>query len=354
MIDPSVDAEGLYRIANNPNVLDAQTLMAIGEHPNSYPELRTWAFSQLQAGGPQVAPPAPPVEKKRRPAKKERIVRARIAKNTAQATPRKRRRQAQGWLIGGLIVVLLAGVGLTLGYLLSQPDPEATNPALVERTEPVNEGELAAGPSTQAPAPATSTKPIRASGEGFDCVTEGKTVECAGTNASGELGLPADVDSGKNTIELDGQVLDLIAGARFACATSGTGVTCWGNNQWRQTAQEPGASPAPAAVENLKGKPVDDLWAGDSHACALSEGEVWCWGSNNVGQAGQGSSGEPVAPTKVGFGEAGQVTEIFGNRFTTCAVREGKEQPWCWGSNLEGVITADNPTDVVGPTPRHP
>ena len=356
MISPSVDAEGLYRIAQTPHVLDDEALMALGEHPNCYPELRSWAFAQLGQlhSGNITPPPPPPVEKPRRSGKAThpRPARTRNAK-PVQRGPRRRNPARRAALISGsLALVVLAGAVTAVSVIRNTSSQDAAPLPTQEAAQQTDPG------STEAPNSAsarpTNTQRLRAAGESFDCAAYGNAVQCSGSNRNGALGLGDDKAPGPSVIEFDGEVTDLVAGVHFACATDGLGVTCWGNNKWRQTGQKDGASVTPAQVAALADKPVQHLWAGESHVCASSNDEVWCWGSNNVGQVGNGESGEPMEPTKVDFGSSAKVTDLYGSRFTTCAVREGHDKPWCWGSNLGGVIDSENDAEVLRPTPRRP
>ncbi|WP_311478540.1 hypothetical protein [uncultured Gulosibacter sp.] len=352
MISPSVDAEGLYRIAQTPHVLDDSALVEIGEHPNCYPELRNWAFAhlgQLRSGN-VAPPPVPPLEKPRRGgrATHPRPARVRPPRKSHRRNPARR----TALISGSLALLVLAGgvtaVTMIRGTSSHDAAPLSTSDAA---QQPDSNGAATPGSSSGHLA---DTQRLRASGESFDCVTYGNSVQCSGSNRNGALGLGDEKAPGPNVIKFDGEVTQLVAGMHFACATDGLGVTCWGNNKWRQTGQKDGASVTPAKIAELADKPVQHLWAGESHACASSNDEVWCWGSNNVGQIGNGAPSDPMAPTRVDFGSMAKVTDLFGSRFTTCAVREGYDKPWCWGSNLGGVIDAENDAEVLRPTPRRP
>jgi alpha-tubulin suppressor-like RCC1 family protein len=107
----------------------------------------------------------------------------------------------------------------------------------------------------------------------------------------------------------------------------------------------------------------DDI--NETHACAVIGGTVWCWGSNTRGQLGHApntlgditsSDGGPSCylggpcnptPTQVtdGTGSAlTNVTLLAGGGRAMCALR-GDGTVWCWGSNFEGQLGANVPSD---------
>lgn len=126
-----------------------------------------------------------------------------------------------------------------------------------------------------------------------------KTVSCWGNNENGQLGIGTTGATHQNTPQtvpgLVG-VVDISAGARFACAARlDNTVVCWGSNSFGQLGDgSVTASASPKVVPSLT--TVKEISAGYDHACALtSTHKVACWGSNSNGQLGL--NGVPIATT---------------------------------------------------------
>lgn len=76
---------------------------------------------------------------------------------------------------------------------------------------------------------------------------------------------------------------------------------------------------------------------GSSHGCGLdAAGAAHCWGNNDKGQLGTGdleSSGS-ARPVVGGLTFA----RIYALDYSTCGVRGGAGETWCWGSNQGGTL----------------
>jgi alpha-tubulin suppressor-like RCC1 family protein len=105
--------------------------------------------------------------------------------------------------------------------------------------------------------------------------------------------------------------LQVNAGARHTCAIDATGVHCWGNNDYGQSA-------VPALVS-----PVVAVRAGAYHSCALDSAGVQCWGENGYGQTTVPALVNPVAVST-------------GSEYTCALDGSGVH---CWGSNIQGQTT---------------
>lgn len=136
----------------------------------------------------------------------------------------------------------------------------------------------------------------------------------------------------------------LSAGKDFACASDGTGVTCWGDNRWKQAGDSSKESLPPTAIPALEGKQIDSLSAGEIHACATTEGTVTCWGSDYSGQLGAGKKGAAASsPVDVALPEDTKALTVTSSRFGAC-VSTDAETLLCWGSNDEGRISEKDAT----------
>ncbi|MCA9577930.1 MAG: hypothetical protein KC668_20990 [Myxococcales bacterium] len=144
-------------------------------------------------------------------------------------------------------------------------------------------------------------------------------------------------------------------GDRFACATNGQEITCWGDNSNGQ-----GLEPSPSTIEQplaifLQGPgsaAITSLSAGADHVCGLrQDGTVLCWGKNDVGQLGRGFTEASSAPGPVLAPPAFSTVAAGGD--TTCAI-DTNGAPWCWGRNQTGQLgdrsttSRPQPTQVAG------
>lgn len=105
---------------------------------------------------------------------------------------------------------------------------------------------------------------------------------------------PLSALSAEPVLGLDG-ALDLALGGRFSCAATGSGLACWGRNDYgqlgrghfKEDAMPLGGLPPPPQLV-LAG--ATKVALGTNHSCALTQGgEVHCWGMNNERQLGTAS-----------------------------------------------------------------
>jgi cysteine-rich repeat protein len=176
---------------------------------------------------------------------------------------------------------------------------------------------------------------------------DGKT-KCWGSNESGQLGIPINLNNkfiGDEPGEMGSnlQVIaakfstssDMVAaGNFFSCARRlDKSVGCWGAGA--------GGAYTPAGNLNL-GTPftVAHLAVSGSHACAvLTNNDLKCWGSNAGGQLGQDDAiqratastmGDALLPINVGDGRV--ATSVLAVEASTCAVLDDGSAK-CWGRN---------------------
>lgn len=193
-----------------------------------------------------------------------------------------------------------------------------------------------------------------AMGADFACArTTNGTVTCAGSNASGQLGVsPATKASSSVPLRISGLsgATDITAGDGFACAKLASTIKCWGSNASGQlgigsTSTTP--SPVPSTVRAgalLDLTNVSSVSADASSLCAVlsagSTGTLRCWGSNATGQLGDGSITTRTYPTPV---KANATTALSGvaavdmGSNSACAVMVSGAV-LCWGANADGQL----------------
>jgi alpha-tubulin suppressor-like RCC1 family protein len=204
-------------------------------------------------------------------------------------------------------------------------------------------------------------------GLGHSCaITSNGSVQCWGSNSSGQLGNGSTTDSiTPVTVGSLGDVMSIAVGYGFkssfrfslpighTCALTSTfGVLCWGDNYYGQLGNGSTTnSSTPTIVSGLNGVAVTAISAGGGHTCALTgNGFVMCWGDNSSGQLGNGSTVGSSTPVTVS-GLSG-VTAIAAGQSHTCAlISSGNVQ--CWGDNIWGQLgngstnASSTPVDAI-------
>jgi hypothetical protein len=133
--------------------------------------------------------------------------------------------------------------------------------------------------------------------------------------------------------------LALGAGATFGCARYANGrVQCAGQNAsaelGRATATGKTAKQSPALVPGVTD--ATHIALGDHYACALvKDGHVWCWGSSEKGETGAGTF-EVSAPPRAVMGLSDATALSAGSKHA-CAIRRGGSVV-CWGLGDRGQL----------------
>ncbi len=108
---------------------------------------------------------------------------------------------------------------------------------------------------------------------------------------------------------------------------------------------------APLDIACGNAPPPLQISGGSSHTCIITPaGGVRCWGSNYDGRVGSNTptdSDTPVPPTTPA-GMTSGVTQISAGSLATCAVQTGAAK--CWGSGAWGVIGPTTSDDTITPT----
>lgn len=183
-------------------------------------------------------------------------------------------------------------------------------------------------------------------GEAHACaLLENGGVLCWGHNEDGELGDGTTMERTTPVAVsgLGGKAIAISAGGGYwgahTCAVLENGtVQCWGSNGSGQlgTGSAGPSSPAPQTVSNLPG-PASRVWAGAYHSCArLADGSAWCWGGNRYGQLGDGTlSDQPTATGVNGLSAAVLALDVGEDH--TCALA-GSGRVKCWGADYNGQL----------------
>ena len=157
----------------------------------------------------------------------------------------------------------------------------------------------------------------------------------------------------------------VVANGNEACAiTTAGGVACWGQDYFGElgdpsvypnqatSCQTEIAHAVPVALPSGSGS-AQAIAVGNEHACASTASGVYCWGANTgntnlpANVLGTGSSaGFVITPAAV-VGVPG-TTDLVAATSTTCAVYGGQLE--CWGVWAPGYIASSSPV-VIGPAP---
>lgn len=248
----------------------------------------------------------------------------------------------------GVALAALIAIGISAWMVFFHPTTPGSSPTVTDKPTPTQPRTTATRPQT----PDKNDVPshLSVSGDKYTCNVVKDGVECVGSNTHGQLGIPQG-DSHYNKIPMKKVVL-LAGGQDFVCASTGKGVTCWGDNRWSQAGQQPNSHVEPTAVKKLEGKKIVSLSAGVVHACAITQDEgtsLWCWGSDYAGQLGSGKQGDKATGAReVHLPNSRQPVRVMATDFGTCVV-DDKDALWCWGSNDSKTFTnGDEP--IVGIT----
>lgn len=192
--------------------------------------------------------------------------------------------------------------------------------------------------------------PTVAAAGSHSCSVSAGSVDCWGSNDSGQLGDGTTIDRGVPARVAGIADASAVAlGGRHTCAVlDDRRATCWGYNAAGQLGDDSLQSstiPRDVALPD----PVAAIAAGDFHTCALTvAGDVWCWGDNSFGQLGRSGSEPDAAPAPVP--RLGPMLALSAAGDTTCALSESGSV-WCWGYNGDGQLGGDTSADRSEPAP---
>lgn len=179
------------------------------------------------------------------------------------------------------------------------------------------------------------------------------TVRCWGGNSMSQIGNGISsqyVTTPTSPTGLTG-VLDISAGYGHNCAiimpvAPERVVTCWGQNDSKQTGAAAG-SPTPRAIDSALPLASDVDAFGQLTCVASQDGTVACFGDNTVKQLGSNSPAESSAAALQVTGLTDAVGVAVG-AFFACAVSSDQTTE-CWGSGYAGMLGRGN--DLASPLP---
>jgi alpha-tubulin suppressor-like RCC1 family protein len=161
---------------------------------------------------------------------------------------------------------------------------------------------------------ATGSSPLSAAvaiSAGFEnacALTAGGNVLCWGANGSGQLGngtvssasaSPVEVLNSNGKTPL-GDVIAISSGLDSNCAVTAVGtIECWGSNGSGQLGNGRSANSSTPVVVTGLSSGVAAIASGDQHTCAAtSAGTAQCWGSNVNGQLADGTTRSSAIPVE--------------------------------------------------------
>ena len=203
-----------------------------------------------------------------------------------------------------------------------------------------------------------------AAGNGFSCaVLSDGTVQCWGTNDSGQLGLgsltptssalPAVVSLG-----LSATGITVSRNQGVACAILADGsVRCWGSNAGGalglgNNTSSPSQTMTPSQFGPVSLGTTATAIASANGACALlTGGTIRCWGDNNFGELGLGNTtalSNTMIPSAYGVvplpsGKTA-LSISMGSGFVCTRLSDGTAQ--CWGHNNIGQLGLGNANTI--------
>lgn len=188
---------------------------------------------------------------------------------------------------------------------------------------------------------------------GNSCAIKASQLYCWGSNQSGQRGdgtfTMTNTVSPTAVTALGASVIAVDVYNNGICAVqSGTGVKCWGQNDFGII----GTAPDPVAVPTLipATTTATMVTSGTAHACMKDNvGGIKCWGLNTHGQIGNGNKvNQTVAFPVPLFG----VVQLSAGSSTTCATTTPSNAAWCWGEYHGTTLPGDRviPTQPTGMT----
>ena len=176
---------------------------------------------------------------------------------------------------------------------------------------------------------------LSAGNEHSCALLEDRSVQCWGSNRSGQLGSPAGSFSSQPVAVqgLKGNAALLSAGGDHTCVFTDLGmVQCWGDYSWGGST----GNFTPQEIPELAGN-VRALAAGGNFMCAISlGGGVKCWGGNQRGQLGNNSTQSSTQPVDVTGLSSGVISLAAGVNHACALLADGSMR--CWGLNSSGQL----------------
>ncbi|MDD9965105.1 MAG: hypothetical protein OXR73_02695 [Myxococcales bacterium] len=207
------------------------------------------------------------------------------------------------------------------------------------------------GPARLKPTPVNLGHPVAevVTGRYFTCArTVDGSVHCFGDG--GLLGSEQKAPSAQpHTVANLTDAIGLSAGANHGCALRQTGeLLCWGGNAGGQLGDGETTDFSLMPIQVVDVRDARAVATGNAHTCALRADEtVACWGLNRYGQLGDATTED--RPRPVAVAGLGEVQQLDGGEFHTCAVAGAARQLHCWGRNQFGQLGTGSRQDAREP-----
>lgn len=240
-------------------------------------------------------------------------------------------------------IAAICAVVVGVGIVLTPPSPVGANASNLP-DDPYTAGMLAIGRATAC------------------YIVDNGTVKCWGRNLEGQAGDPslANVVRGSDyTVAGITNAVAVSVATYHACALLATGeVKCWGSEQYARLGNGVNGTASdietiPVALSGVTNAVDVELTLNGGCVITLDRA-VKCWGYNQKGEVGDGTTAIKTTPVSVSVTNPIRLTKIDGT--TTCVVTDGASaaasdnELWCWGNNMNGLITTGGTSDVTSPT----
>lgn len=195
------------------------------------------------------------------------------------------------------------------------------------------------------------------SGGGFTCALRNTgVIQCAGENASGQLGNGLSPTPSTSPVTVSGGFtdwVDLDADFSHVCGLRGSGqLYCWGDNGNGRLGDNTIVPKSTPSEVNGTFTDWQSVSTGGYHTCGLrGAGTAYCWGTGANGRLGNGTVDSPI-PLLVNGGFTDWKQIDAGNAHT-CGLR-ANNRAYCWGAGGGGrigdgfAIQRNNPTEISG------